>query len=105
MLGVLKAGGAFVPMDPSHPLSRLQYLAGAVKADILLCSRNYTEVLSEVTKTLIPIDQETIDGLPSIENAGPLPQVEGRNAAYVIFTSGSTGEPKVRFPRVIANFF
>ncbi|RAH74069.1 nonribosomal peptide synthase Pes1 [Aspergillus aculeatinus CBS 121060] len=94
MLGVLKAGGAFVPMDPTHPLSRLQYLAGAVKADILLCSRNHTEALSEVTKTIIPLDQETIDGLPSIENAGALPQVEGRNAAYVIFTSGSTGEPK-----------
>ncbi|PYH46246.1 nonribosomal peptide synthase Pes1 [Aspergillus saccharolyticus JOP 1030-1] len=95
MLGVLKAGGAFVPLDPTHPLPRLQSLAGAVKARILLCSRDRAQALSEVTETVIPLDQETIDSFPSpSESAGALPQVEGRNAAYVIFTSGSTGEPK-----------
>ncbi|RAL11456.1 nonribosomal peptide synthase Pes1 [Aspergillus homomorphus CBS 101889] len=95
MLGVLKAGGAFVPLDPTHPLTRLQSLAGAVKAKILLCSRSRAQALSEVTETIIPLDQEIIDGLPTpSESTGALPHVEGRNAAYVIFTSGSTGEPK-----------
>lgn len=100
MLGVLKAGGAFVPLDPTHPTSRLQSLVRAVKAKIMLCSRDRIGDLSGVAEMIIPLDQATIDeiSLPA-EDIPQLPDVRGHNAAYVIFTSGSTGEPKVRYLR------
>ncbi|PWY83154.1 nonribosomal peptide synthase Pes1 [Aspergillus sclerotioniger CBS 115572] len=95
MLGVLKAGGAFVPLDPTHPTSRLQSLVRAVKAKVLLCSRGHVGALTGIAETLVPLDQIAIDefSLPA-EEVPQLPEVKGYNAAYVIFTSGSTGEPK-----------
>ncbi|PWY81945.1 nonribosomal peptide synthase Pes1 [Aspergillus heteromorphus CBS 117.55] len=95
MLGVLKAGGAFVPLDPTHPTPRLQSLVHAVKAKVMLCSRNRAAALSAVAETLVPLDQDAIDDFAvSTGETRQLPQVQGCNAAYVIFTSGSTGEPK-----------
>ncbi|PYH90319.1 nonribosomal peptide synthase Pes1 [Aspergillus ellipticus CBS 707.79] len=95
MLGVLKAGGAFVPLDPTHPTSRLQSLVHAVKAKIMLCSRNRAEASSAVAETVAPLDQDAIDDFSVFTGEKrQLSQVHGYNAAYVIFTSGSTGEPK-----------
>ncbi|KAA8652106.1 Nonribosomal peptide synthetases (NRPS), partial [Aspergillus tanneri] len=95
MLGVLKAGGAFVPLDPAYPTYRVQYLMRLVKASILMCSRKHEENLKYLTQTLIPLDGETLERVPaSPEKANPQAEVKSHNAAYVIFTSGSTGEPK-----------
>ncbi|KAF7594115.1 hypothetical protein BBP40_010114 [Aspergillus hancockii] len=95
MLGVLKAGGAFVPLDPTHPPSRLQSLMRSVQARIMLCSRNHAENLKVVTEHLIPLDSKTWDELSLHRGEVTLStEVTGSNAAYVIFTSGSTGEPK-----------
>ncbi|KAL4976782.1 hypothetical protein BDW66DRAFT_150741 [Aspergillus desertorum] len=94
MLGVLKAGGAFVPLDPSHPTPRLRSLVESVNVNIMLCSRNRAELLSTVVKDLIPLDKQSFSKgfLPP---GGYLQQkVESNNAAYLIFTSGSTGQPK-----------
>lgn len=97
MLAVLKAGGAFVPMDPSHPTARLQSLVEGVQAHIMLCSRSQTGKLQTVAETLIPLDEETVDGLPDLPTSTfSSTTVKSSNAAYVIFTSGSTGQPKVR---------
>ncbi|EAW07799.1 nonribosomal peptide synthase Pes1 [Aspergillus clavatus NRRL 1] len=93
MVAVLKAGGAFVPMDPTHPTARLQSLVRGVQAQIMLCSRNYAEKLQTVAETLLPLDDEFVDTLPS-PTTTVSSTVKSSNAAYVIFTSGSTGEPK-----------
>jgi non-ribosomal peptide synthetase component F len=96
MLGVLKAGGAFVPLDPTHPSFRLQSLMRSVQARIMLCSRHHAENLSTVAEHLIPLDSATWDELKLPRREVVLStEVKGCNAAYVIFTSGSTGEPKV----------
>ncbi|KAL5357022.1 hypothetical protein BJX96DRAFT_135429 [Aspergillus floccosus] len=95
VLGVLKAGGAFVPLDPTHPTSRLQSLVKSVQAPIMLCSRNRIDKLGDIAEHLVPLDDETIAEFAHIsEEPMPPPEVKGCNAAYVIFTSGSTGEPK-----------
>lgn len=99
MLGVLKAGGAFVPLDPSHPPTRLHSLAKAVKAKTVLCSEWHTETLQGIAETVIPLSKVTLQKMPTPpENFVSHPKVNGGNAAYVIFTSGSTGQPKVRCP-------
>ncbi|KAE8394317.1 hypothetical protein BDV23DRAFT_11565 [Aspergillus alliaceus] len=95
LLAVLKAGGAFVPLDPAHPVPRLKSLAQSVQASIMLCSRNHAESLSAVVENLIPLDSDTWDELSIPHGEVHLSiEVKSCNAAYVIFTSGSTGEPK-----------
>ncbi|KAJ5160376.1 Nonribosomal peptide synthetase 1 [Penicillium canariense] len=95
MLGVMKAGGAFVPLDPTHPTSRLQRLIESVKAEVVLCSPSRVEALRPIAKTLIPLCADTLDRLPGpAEGVDLASGVTSQNAAYVLFTSGSTGEPK-----------
>lgn len=97
MLAVLKAGGAFVPLDPTHPTSRLQSLVKSVQARAMLCSRNHENSLKVIMENVMALDDETVTELPAFPEEGELStEVKGHNAAYVIFTSGSTGEPKVR---------
>jgi non-ribosomal peptide synthetase component F len=94
MLAVMKAGGAFVPLDPSHPIPRLQALARSVDATLILCSRRHVGLLGTVLDTVFPVDDNTINQLP-INKSTKSSQVRSSNAAYLMFTSGSTGEPKV----------
>ncbi|KAK4157425.1 non-ribosomal peptide synthetase [Chaetomidium leptoderma] len=93
MLAVLRAGGAFVPLDPSHPVERLRGLCDSVGAQLLLCSGHLVQTLAGVVETVLPVDDSTITDSDGI-NAVSLPVTSGTNAAYVIFTSGSTGKPK-----------
>ncbi|KAK2871711.1 NRPS, partial [Arthroderma sp. PD_2] len=95
MLSVLKAGGAFVPFDPSHPVPRLQGLARALDAPLLLCSAHHAQNLATVAQTVLPVDEDLLRSLPAAPDAAQLTsRAKPNNAAYVIFTSGSTGEPK-----------
>lgn len=99
LLAVLKAGGAFVPLDPKHPPARLQSLIQKVNARLVLCSEWHADRLIGLTEVVIPLSQTTFDRIPSAP-AGFISsdEVNCSNAAYVIFTSGSTGEPKVGGP-------
>ncbi|KAJ6112792.1 hypothetical protein N7512_008116 [Penicillium capsulatum] len=95
MLGVMKAGGAFVPLDPSHPTSRLQRLIESVKASVVLCSQHRADPLRPIANTVIPLCAETLERLSAPADGADLASgVTSQNAAYVLFTSGSTGEPK-----------
>ena len=101
MLAVLKAGGAFVPLDPSHPVERLRGLCDSVGAKLLLCSHHHAESLEGVSDSVLPIDDDTIvnatqTGDTTLDMSASV--TSSRNAAYVIFTSGSTGTPKVSAP-------
>lgn len=93
MIAVLKAGGAFVPLDPAHPESRLQFLIEAVDAKLVLCDSIQVEKFSSIG--LIPAIAVDDHLLEQCTTAPVSSVAHGGNAAYVIFTSGSTGEPKV----------
>lgn len=95
MLAVLKAGGACVPFDPKHPVSRLKMMVadlGLRAASVILTSATNVHLLSGIKSTLV-VSPSLFENLPTErctmrEKAGP------ENAAFVIFTSGSTGKPK-----------
>lgn len=97
MLAVLKAGGAFVPMDPTHPIARIHGLVQAVEANIMVCSPGHDSRLASAAETVVALDEERLEVLAVDGGKELLPSpAHGKNAAYVLFTSGSTGEPKVR---------
>lgn len=95
MLGVLIAGGAIVPLDPSHPLSRHQEILKELDANIILYSPNYSQRYSGIVKKAVQIDRHMIKNLQSISRrCHHTTSATSSNAAYAIFTSGSTGRAK-----------
>jgi len=93
MLGVLKAGAAYVPVEPDLPVARLAQIVEGSHAALLLTCRH---LRSRLPATLIPVitldDDEHEIEQQSAEN--PRSAGLGKSLAYVIFTSGSTGSPK-----------
>jgi amino acid adenylation domain-containing protein len=86
MLAILKAGAAFLPMDPSYPQARLKYLAKDCGVDIMLTTPGIEH--PPPWAAVIPIT--TIH-----QEAPPLSlEIDPQHLAYVIYTSGTTGEPK-----------
>lgn len=63
MLAVLKAGAAFVPLNPEHPVARLREIVGDCAADVVLCSPKYQSLCREVASTVIPVDMEMLKTL------------------------------------------
>ncbi|KPA36168.1 non-ribosomal peptide synthetase [Fusarium langsethiae] len=92
MLAILKAGGIFVPLDPTQPLLRLQALSHKVEAKTILCSPHHQAMLESVAPELIPVDTQLFERLA--EHRGEVDCGSWDNGAYMIFTSGTTGEPK-----------
>ena len=92
MLGILKAGGAFVPLDPKHPQERLSGILAETGAPVALTLSTLTEHLPRGLRTIcLDRDREAIEAWGSQRpETGVVPE----NLAYVIYTSGSTGRPK-----------
>lgn len=90
MLGVLKAGGGFVCIDPAQPLERLGAIVEAVEATIALAAPSYIGMVAKAGPKAIAVDAEFIQSLPPCSQ---LPKrAESHNPAFAVFTSGSTGE-------------
>lgn len=91
-IAVLKAGGAFVPVDPTDPAERIDALLGQAKLQLILAQRQFARRLRVAGKVLC-IEDIGADG--PAEHAKNLEPVSGpNNLAYVMYTSGSTGKPK-----------
>jgi amino acid adenylation domain-containing protein len=103
LLGVLKAGAAYVPLDPTYPPARLAAMLEDSQAAALIASPT-AGVALEHARMLAPEAEDDVAG----ERPGRrLPELPAEAAAYVIYTSGSTGRPKgvVVSHRNVAFFF
>jgi amino acid adenylation domain-containing protein len=88
ILGVLKAGGAYLPMDPLYPAERLGFMLEDAQVSVVLSQEKIQRQWPAGTKV---VDVEKVDG----EEAGNLELLsKPEQLAYVIYTSGSTGRPK-----------
>ena len=93
VLGVLKAGAAYVPLDPGYPAERIAYMLNDAAAPILLTSRRVGGVAPEAPAERIYLDADW-EQIASGPTTNPEPLATPDNLAYVIYTSGSTGRPK-----------
>lgn len=91
LLGILKAGAAYVPLDPSYPKERLALMLNDAGVHLLLTQQRLLETLPEHEAHVVCLDNADIVA-ESDEN--PRSNVSTANLAYVIYTSGSTGRPK-----------
>jgi surfactin family lipopeptide synthetase A len=92
ILGILKSGAAYVPIDPGYPDERIKYILEDTKATCLLTQSHYISKLQMLTNTqLIALNDNCYQDL-STDNL--LPQSTSNDLAYVIYTSGTTGQPK-----------
>ena len=92
MLAVMKAGGAIVFLDASHPMSRIEEILQQVGAEFVLVSSRHSQLLASRI-TVHVINRDVVEHLPFRAGA-PITNVKPTNVLYVIFTSGSTGTPK-----------
>ncbi|WP_046270840.1 non-ribosomal peptide synthetase, partial [Pseudomonas syringae] len=94
LLGVLKAGAAYVPLDPAYPAERLAYMINDSQPAALLTQRGLQERLPALSMPLVLLDDEHCQGFTECDDNPIVPTLGVRNLAYVIYTSGSTGNPK-----------
>lgn len=92
MLGILKAGAAYVPIDPTYPNDRKEYMIEDSNISLLISSTSYMFDLDFYEGIMLAIDVE-FEAESFSEKALNL-NVEPTDSAYVIYTSGSTGQPK-----------
>ncbi|CAA7388346.1 Gramicidin S synthase 2 [Chryseobacterium fistulae] len=105
ILGVLKSGGAYVPMDPHYPMDRIEHILGDTQARVVIVEENTKDRLyeyKELTDTeessnlsIISLDYSDMKAeLSTCSAANPNTEVSSDNLSYVIYTSGTTGRPK-----------
>ncbi|MDJ0840059.1 MAG: amino acid adenylation domain-containing protein [Acidobacteriota bacterium] len=91
MLGVLEAGAAFLPLDPTNPPERLAYIVDDADMKLLIAHRHLgSDLIDRIDVPVIYTDED----LSNLPETNPKAPVHCDNLAYAIYTSGSTGRPK-----------
>src|SRR6185503_14782270 len=89
VLGILKAGAAYLPLEPSYPGARLSFMLADAGATVLLTQPHLRERLGDIAAEVVCVDEITGQSEANLEA-----RVAAENLAYLIYTSGSTGNPK-----------
>jgi len=93
MLGILKAGAAYLPLDPVYPKERLAFVLDDAQPKVVLTQQHLLDLLpANVVKAIALDSQGELFSNESSENLDHIAQLD--DLAYVIYTSGSTGKPK-----------
>ncbi|NDI35231.1 non-ribosomal peptide synthetase [Chengkuizengella sediminis] len=95
IMGIMKAGGAYMPISPDFPIERIKFMLEDSKAVVILTQEKYITMLSEIvhTEKLQVINLEDSD-LYKFEDSSLSNINSSNDLAYMIYTSGSTGNPK-----------
>ncbi len=92
IIGTLKAGGYYIPLDPAYPAERLSFMLDDAQPAVLLTSRELRPKLPAAAANVVLLDADLQNALG--EPQYPAAAVKADDPAYVIYTSGSTGVPK-----------
>ncbi|MGK5518325.1 amino acid adenylation domain-containing protein [Micromonospora sp. URMC 107] len=93
LLGVWRAGGAYLPLDPAHPVDRRRWIVADTGVDVVLTQADLRDdaLAGPSHVVCLDADRSRIEAGP---DTAPPVRIDPDNAAYVIYTSGSTGRPK-----------
>jgi amino acid adenylation domain-containing protein len=93
LLGILKSGAAYLPLDPANAASRLGFMLKDASAAVLITDGRTDLRFPQGNLTILKLDDDSTN--PAIEDGGdPLDIPDPETLAYLIYTSGSTGKPK-----------
>ncbi|QIY68644.2 amino acid adenylation domain-containing protein [Streptomyces sp. RLB1-33] len=92
--GVLKAGAAYLPVDPELPAERVAFVLGDAGPVVVIAARGTVGVLPRGVSAVVVDDPGVVGVLAGLEASEPVVGVVSSHPAYVIYTSGSTGRPK-----------
>ncbi len=90
LLGILKSGAAYLPVDPTYPAKRIEYILENSGADILLVNKTLDAGIA-YTGEVLALESE---GIYAADRSNPVPINSSNDLCYLIYTSGSTGLPK-----------
>ena len=93
VLGILKAGGGYVPLDPEDPVERMALILEQAGATAVITQEEMVERLADVSPDLFCLDADWVV-VARESREDPDVHIPARSAAYAMFTSGSTGRPK-----------
>src|SRR5581483_5397615 len=93
ILAIVKAGGAYLPLDPRYPKDRLAFMVEDAKPAVVLTQRELQDSVPQTTSPIFLLDSDWNQVADEDDSDVDTP-VRPDNLAYVIYTSGSTGRPK-----------
>jgi amino acid adenylation domain-containing protein len=93
VLGILKAGGAWLPLDPAYPKERLAFMLQDAHAPVVLTRERWLERLPDYAGRVVCLDSGW-EAIARESEKNPVSGATAQSLAYVIYTSGSTGQPK-----------
>jgi len=92
ILGIIKAGAAYLPLDPDYPNERLQFMLEDTKAPLLITKFAFADSFKNKKIKIICVDKD--EKITNFSTENPKRKINLSDLVYVIYTSGSTGKPK-----------
>jgi len=89
ILGILKSGGVYLPLDPNYPIKRTKYMIADSQAKVLIVEVGLDNAFTDFNGNVHHLNDEIVDN-----RSTKLPSISSDQVAYIIYTSGSTGKPK-----------